>query len=89
MKNAQSLHLTVKQPPNPEPIKTLGVFANLDNPAIKDVIYHYLGTVEYEPKSDEFVGNVKDEVLKLLSSSTPIAVSKLSGNLTVVYFQNP
>lgn len=88
MKDNQSLHLTIKEPPNPEPVKTLGVFTNLDNPAIKEVIYHYIKSLAViaEPQSDEFINNVKDEVLKLLTSATPIAVSR-QNNITIVYFK--
>jgi hypothetical protein len=88
MKDNQSLHLTIKEPPNPEPVKTLGVFTDLDNPAIKEVIYHYMQSLAAisDTKSDEFIGNVKDEVLKLLSSAKPIAVSRQS-NITIVYFE--
>lgn len=86
MKDNQSLHLTIKQPPNPEPIKTLGIFSDPDNPELIQVIRHFLTTNKFEPKSEEFEGNVKDEVLKLISTQKPIAVSRM-GKLTAVYFQ--
>ena len=86
MKNNQSLHLTIKQPPDPKPVKTLGMFDDPDNPALRQVIDHFLNTMAFEPKSDEFSNNVKDEVLKLLSTQKAIAVAK-KGTLTIVYFQ--
>jgi len=86
LKNNQSVHVTIKQPPDPKPIKTLGMFDDPDNPALRQVIDHFLNTLDFEPKSNEFLDNVKDEVLKLLSSQKPIAVAK-KGTLTVVYFQ--
>jgi len=86
MKNNQSVHLTIKQPPNPKPVRTLGIFDDPDNPAIHQVVYHFLNTLEFEPKSQEFSDNVKDEVLKLISTQKAIAVAK-KGTLTIVYFQ--
>lgn len=62
------------------------MFDDPDNPALRQVIDHFLNTLDFEPKSNEFLDNVKDEVLKLLSSQKPIAVAK-KGTLTVVYFQ--
>ena len=87
MKNNQSLHLTIKQPPNPNPVKTLGIFDDLDNPNLPQVINQFISGTTFEPHSQEFDGNVKDEVLKLISSEKPIAVAR-QGNLTVVYFQS-
>jgi len=86
MKNNQSIHLTIKQPPNPKPIRTIGIFDDPDNPAIRQVIDHFLNTLDFEPKSKEFSDNVKDEVLKLITTQKPIAVAK-KGTLTLVYFQ--
>lgn len=86
MKNNQSLHLTIKQPPNPNPIKTLGIFDDLDNPNLPQVINQFIDGITFNPHSQEFEGNVKDEVLKVVAMYKPIAVAK-QGNLTVVYFQ--
>jgi hypothetical protein len=86
MKNNQSLHLTIKQPPNPNPIKTLGIFDDLDNPNLPQVINSFIDGITFNPHSQEFEGNVKDEVLKVVAMYKPIAVLK-QGNLTVVYFQ--
>lgn len=87
MQDHHSLHLTIKHPPNPDPIRTLGIFDDPDNPDLKKVISHFLDTMAFEPKSTEFLENVKDEVLKLLSSTKPIAVAR-KDNITIVYFQN-
>jgi|JI10StandDraft_1071094.scaffolds.fasta_scaffold354725_5 hypothetical protein len=86
MQSNQSIHLTIKQPPNPKPIRTIGIFDDPDNPAIRQVIDHFLNTLDFEPKSKEFSDNVKDEVLKLITTQKPIAVAK-KGTLTLVYFQ--
>lgn len=84
MKSNQSIHLTIKQPPNPNPIKTLGIFDDPDSPAVKKVISHFLEDTPFEPKDQQFEGNIKDEVLALLSTSKTVAVSKKS-NLTIIY----
>lgn len=86
MKNNQSLHLTIKEPPNPEPIRTLGIFDDPDNPNLPHLISSFLNPITFAPKSSEFKENVKDEVLKLLSEEKPIAVSR-QGTFTLVYFQ--
>jgi hypothetical protein len=86
MKNNQSLHLTIKQPPNPKPIRTIAILDDPDNPNVPQLINHFLAGIDFEPKSQEFEGNVKDEVLKLLTSQKPIAVAR-QGRITVVYFQ--
>lgn len=86
MKNNQSIHIAIKQPPNPNPVKTLGIFDDLDNPHIAQVVSSFLQHTKFEPKSKEFTDNVKDEVLKLIATCKPIAVAR-QGTLTVVYFQ--
>lgn len=82
----QSLHLTIKKPPDPNPVKTLGIFDDLDNPNLPQVIHHFISGTAFEPKSEEFETNVKDEVLKLLVSEKTIAVAR-KGDLTLVYLQ--
>ena len=86
MKNNQSIHLTIKQPPDPKPVRSLGIFDDPDNPAIRQVIDHFLNTLDFDPKSQEFTDNVKDEVLKLISTQKVVGVAK-KGTLTLVYFQ--
>ena len=86
MKNNQSLHLTIKQPPDPKPVRTIGIFDDPDGPHIPQLINHFLTALDFEPKSLEFEGNVRDEVLKLLTTQKPVAVAK-QGKLTIVYFQ--
>lgn len=85
MKDNQSLHITIKQPPNPNPIKTLGIFDDPDNPAIPQVINSFLQN-PFETKSKEFTENVKDEALKLLTTKKVIAVAR-QGTLDVIYLQ--
>lgn len=87
MKSNQSLHLTIKEPPNPQPIKTLGIFDDPDNPNLPQLISLYLSGVVFQPKDIEFSQNVKDEVTKLLISHKIIGVAT-QGNLTTVIFQS-
>lgn len=87
MKSNQSLHLSIKEPPNPQPIKTLGIFDDPDNPSIPQLIQLYLSGIVFQPKDIEFKQNVKDEVLKLLASHKIIGVCS-QGNLTTVIFQS-
>ena len=86
MNSNESLHLTVKRPPDPHPVKTLGVFDDLNNPNLPQLIQLYLSGIVFQPKDAEFTQNVKDEVLKLLSSHKIIGVAS-QGNLTTVIFQ--
>jgi hypothetical protein len=86
LKNNQSIHLTIKQPPDPKPVRSLGIFDDPDNPTIRQVIDHFLNTLDFDPKSQEFTDNVKDEVLKLISTQKVLGVAK-KGTLTLVYFQ--
>lgn len=87
MKPNQSLHLTIKEPPNPQPIKTLGIFDDPDNPNLPQLISLYLSGVVFQPKDIEFTENVKDEVIKLIASHKIIGVAT-QGNLTTVIFQS-
>ena len=86
MKSNQSLHLTIKEPPNPQPIKTLGIFDDPDNPNLPQLISLYLSGVVFQPKDIEFSQNVKDEAMKLLATHKIIGVAT-QGNLTTVIFQ--
>lgn len=87
MKPNQSVHLTIKEPPNPHPIKTLGIFDDPDNPNLTQLISLYLSGVVFQPKDTEFTENVKDEVIKLIASHKIIGVAN-QGNLTTVIFQS-
>lgn len=87
MKSNQSLHLVVKEPPNPKPIHSLGVFSDPDNPSLPAIINHFLSTKAFDPKDKEFEGNVKDEVLKLVAKAKPVAVAR-KANITIVYFED-
>ena len=84
MKKDESIHITVKRPPDPNPVKTIGIFSDPDDPAIKGSIDHFLNK-PFEPKSEEFTQNVKDEVMKLLMSHKVVAVAR-KGTQTLVYF---
>jgi len=87
MNSNQSIHITIKQPPNPEPIRTLGIFDDPDNPALPMIFQHILDNLQFSPKSREFEDNVKDEVLKLLSTTKIVAVAR-NDKTTLVYFQD-
>jgi hypothetical protein len=86
MKSDQSLHITIKQPANPHPIQTLGILEDLDNPNLPRIVQSFLDGTVFEPKSNDFRENVKEEVLQLLAKEKPIAAAK-KGDLTIVYFQ--
>lgn len=86
MKSNQSIHVTIKQPPNPEPIRTLGIFEDPDNPQIPQLIQFLITGIKFEPKSSEFDTNIKDEVYKLLGQAKPIGMIR-QGKLVAVYFQ--
>lgn len=87
MKSNQSLHLSIKEPPNPQPIKTLGIFDDPDNPNLPQLIQLYLSGIVFAPKDTEFIQNVKDEVLKLVASHQIVGVAS-QGNLITVVFQS-
>lgn len=86
MESNQSLHITIKEPADPNPKKTLGVLDDLDNPNLPQVIQHFLSATAFKPKSTEFEDNVKEEVLKLLSQTKTIGVAR-EGNIFLVYLQ--
>jgi hypothetical protein len=73
----QSVHLTIKEPPNPNPVRTLGIF---ELPIEPSIINAFLSGVGGLPKDAEFIDNVKDEVLKVLSQGTVQSVAR-SDNL--------
>lgn len=85
MKSNQSIHLSIKEPPNPEPVTTLGIFTDLDNPAVPQLIQSYIVGINFEPKDSTFEGNVKDEVLKLIANQKILGVSR-KGLITSVHF---
>lgn len=87
IKPNQSLHVTIKEPPNPEPISTLGIFTALPNDALRTVLDIFLSEVT-DAKAVDFTENVKDEVRKALQAGKVLAVSRLNGILTV-YIQEP
>jgi len=79
----QSLHIHIKEPPNPNPIRTLGVFANLSETALRPIIESFLSEIQAEPHSEEFEGNVRDEVLKILATGTVLSVARRDGIMQV------
>lgn len=87
MKSNQSIHISIQEPPNPKPVKTVGILTDPDNPNIHQLIQLFLSGIVFDPKDNEFRENVKDEALKLLSSHNIIGVAK-RGNLISVVFEN-
>jgi hypothetical protein len=87
MKSNQSLHITIKQPPNPKPVRSLGIFESTNNTNIAQVITHFLQVLEQEPKDPEFTQNVKDEAMKLLLDRQVIAVSRLEDGTELIYLK--
>jgi hypothetical protein len=82
MQPNQSLHITIKEPPNPEPVKTLGIFTSTPEPLLLNIVSSFLSEVT-PAKSEEFSGNVKDEVYKVLRHGTILTVSRSNGVLTI------
>jgi hypothetical protein len=83
MLQSQSLHIHIKEPPNPNPIRTLGVFSNLSDSALRSIIESFLSEIQAEPHSEEFEGNVRDEVYKILSTGTVLSVCRRDGYMQV------
>ena len=86
MKPNETIHITIKKPPDPNPVRSLGVFDDPDNPNILRMIELTLAGVTFEPKDNEFKDNVKDEVLKLLAEQKVIGAMR-KNNITCVFFQ--
>ena len=86
MNGDESLHITVKKPPDPNPIRTIGVFDDPQSPVIGATVEHFLSNCGV-PKDLEFIENVKDEVLKLLSTHSIVAVAR-EGKLVTVYLND-
>lgn len=84
MKSNQSLHITIKEPPNPEPVRTIGIFDDLDAPSLPSIVSAFLAATRFDPKSSEFQQNVKDEVLALLTKEKVVAVRR-EADVTIVY----
>ena len=86
MKSNQSIHISIQEPPNPTPIRSLGILTDPDNPNVQQLISLYLSGIVFSPKDAEFTNNVKDEVLKLIASNNIVGVIK-QGNLISVVFE--
>ena len=84
MKSNQSLHLTIKEPPDPNPKRTLGVFDDLDNPSLPSIINAFISNTEFKSKATDFERNVTDEALKLLTKEKVIAVRR-EADTTIIY----
>jgi hypothetical protein len=81
MKPNQSIHVTIRQPPNPEPVRSLGILGSeLGADTITTLVSRFLVN-EPTYKDPEFLQNVKDEVLKALASGNVISVIR-EGSLT-------
>lgn len=86
MKPNQSIHVTIRQPPDPEPVRSLGILGSeIGTETITKLVTHFL---ENEPtyKDPEFLNNVKDEVLKALANGTVLTVVR-EGNLVHITIQ--
>lgn len=86
MNSNQSIHISIQEPPNPKPIKTLGILTDPDNPNVQQLISLYLSGIVFDPKDTEFIENVKDEVLKLVATHKIVGVAR-QGNLISVVFE--
>jgi hypothetical protein len=84
MKSNQSLHLTIKQPPNPNPVRTLGVFTELDNPALPVIIQSFLSNTKFDSKDHVFHENLRDEVLKLLAEGAEVLTVQRQDNVITI-----
>lgn len=77
MQSNESLHLTIKKPPNPNPTSTIAILSHTDDlDSLLTIVRHYLSGVTSVPKDVEFLDNVKDEVLKALSTGTVLTVAR-------------
>lgn len=88
MKSNQSIHISIKEPPNPKPIRSLGLFENSNEPSLIEVISQFIKGFNLDPKDPTFVENVKDEAMKLLATRKVIAVAR-EGQLEVIYLKAP
>lgn len=83
MKSNQSLHVTVKEPPNNQPVKTLGIFSNVPDTALIPIIQGYLSGIDAAPKDAEFLQNVREEVIKVILTSEILTVARFDGLLQI------
>lgn len=88
MKSNQSLHLTIKQPPNPNPVRTIAVFSDVSDKALPGILTAYLSEVKAMPKDAKFLENVKDEVLQALATGTVLTVAR-EGKLLHITIREP
>jgi len=76
----QTISLSIKEPPNPEPVRTLGIFAL---PVDLSIIEAFLSGVPAPAHDATFLGNVKDEVLKALAECQVLTVMRQDKILTI------
>lgn len=84
MKSNQSLHISVKQPPNPNPVRSIAVFDDLSNPTLPAMIQTLLSGIPNVPKDEEFKQNVREEALQALLKGTVCSVTRMDGHLVIV-----
>lgn len=72
LKSNESLHITVMEPP--KKIRSLGIFSNIPDQSLVPIVEQFL-TQAGEEKTEEFLSNVKEEVIKLLMTKTVLTVS--------------
>jgi uncharacterized protein YqhQ len=89
MKSNQSLHLTVKQPPNDQPIKSLGIFSSLNDESIMTIIQSFLSEITAEEKDTTFTQNVREEAIKVILAGEVISVSRNQGILIIHVRERP
>jgi hypothetical protein len=87
MKSNQSVHISIKQPPDPNPVRSLGIFEHTSDPSLASVIHQFLIGLTQEPKNLDFTQNVKDEAMKLLMERRVLAVSRMEDGTEVIYLK--
>jgi len=84
MKSNQSLHITVKEPPNPEPVRSLGALSSLDSTTLLLVINKFLVEEGFTPKDAEFLQNCREEALKAITLGTVLTAARENGHTYIV-----
>ena len=89
MQQNQDFHITVKQPPNPNPVRTIAILENPSLPTVRAIIDAFLSEVGDAPKSPEFIENVKEEAFKAIALGKIIAVSRnFETGITSIHIAN-
>lgn len=87
MKSNQSVHISIKQPPDPNPVRSIGIFEHTSDPSLASVIHHFLLGMIQEPKEPSFTQNVKDEAMKLLMERRVLAVARMEDGTEIIYLK--